>query len=94
MASKYLVTYDLVGTDENSDDYRELISRIKRYPECIKIQKSVWAIESAFDASEIRDELGSHMDANDRLYVVPISSGAAWRNLICGGSAYVEFMDA
>jgi len=92
--AKYLVTYDLDGTDETSADYERLIAELKSYPECIKLQKSVWAIDSAFSAEEIREQLWEHMDADDRLFVVPLPRGAYWRNLICGTDAYKAFMDA
>jgi hypothetical protein len=92
--AKYLVTYDLVGTEEASEDYRRLIAELKGYEKCIKLQKSVWAIDTVFDSGEVRDQLREHMDDDDRLLVVPIRRGAAWRRLICGTDAYKEFSDS
>jgi hypothetical protein len=81
--AKYLVTYDLVGTDETSDDYKRLIKKIKSYSNWGKVQKSVWLIRSTKNAGEVRDDLWLFMDKNDRLFVVKVTSGSAWKNLIC-----------
>jgi hypothetical protein len=91
---KYLVTYDLVGTDETSEDYRRLINRLGYFPNHIKLQKSVWAIESAFDTEKISTELMEYMDYDDRLFVVALPRGAAYHRPICGGAAYREFMNS
>lgn len=89
---KYLVTYDLVGTDETSADYQRLIERIKAYGTYGKAQKSVWLIRSSATATEVRDNLVQDMDADDRLLVVRVESGAAWRNLICNNQWMLDFM--
>lgn len=92
--NKYLVTYDLVGTDETSGDYKRLIGRIKRFPSYRKLQKSVWLVKSNKKSGEIRDILWSYMDENDRLYVTKIASGAAWHNLICTTSGLKKFLQS
>jgi len=89
---KYLVTYDLVGTDETSADYKRLIERLKKYPNWGKAQKSVWLIRSGDDATAIRNELGRYMDGNDRLLVIRVTNGSAWKNLMCTNDWMQSFM--
>lgn len=90
--AKYLVTYDLVGTDETSDDYEKLIKRIKRFPSYRKIQKSVWLIKTEKKAGEVRDILWRFMDDNDRIYVTKIASGSAWHNVLCTTTRLKTFL--
>ena len=81
--NKFLVTYDLVGTSESSADYERLIERIKAYPDWGKVQKSVWLIKTSQTAVEVRDNLATSMDSNDRLLVIEVTGTAAWLNEIC-----------
>lgn len=81
--SKFLVTYDLVGTSETSADYERLIDRIKEYSNWGKVQKSVWLIQTSDSATTVRDELLGYMDDDDRLFVIGVTGTAAWRNVIC-----------
>lgn len=53
---RYLVTYDLVGTDETSEDYERLIGRIKEYADCSKAQKPVWLVESKAGVADVFDK--------------------------------------
>ncbi len=90
--NKYLVTYDLVGTDETSQDYKNLIAAIEKYSWC-KVQKSVFLIASEItDAKVIADALWAHMDANDRLLVIQVAYNYAWANAICetNGEDWIE----
>lgn len=82
-ASKFLVTYDLVGTSETSSDYTKLIETIKSFPSWGKIQKSVWLVKTNLSATEVRDALSARMDGDDRLMVIGVTGTAAWRNVIC-----------
>lgn len=84
--AKYLVTYDLVGTEETSADYTRLIERIKQYPNWGKVQKSVWLVQTKRTASQVFQDLWAYMDANDRLLVIEVSGGAMWINEICDRS--------
>ena len=90
--AKYLVTYDLVGTDETSADYKRLIKRIKGFPSHRKLQKSVWLVKTNKKAAEVRDILLSFMDDNDRLYVTKIARGSAWHNLLCDSERLKAFL--
>jgi len=92
--SKYLVTYDLVGTSETSEDYKRLIKKIKSYPDWGKVQKSVWLIKSSNTATAVRDDLWSYMDSNDRLFIIKVTGTAAWRNEICERSWLKDFLNS
>lgn len=76
--NKYIVTYDL---NTPGKSYSSLISKIKTY-QYSKICESVWIVRSNNSSSEIRDNLLSEMDNNDRLFVAKLTGEAAWRNCI------------
>jgi hypothetical protein len=79
-----LITYDLVGTDEDSDDYAELIRHIRTgYSNWAKIALSTWVVRTTKTAVQVRDACEAHMDSNDRLFVAVLTGVAAWRNTIC-----------
>jgi hypothetical protein len=92
---KYLITYDLVGTDETSEDYKRLIEEIKSYSDYVKLQKSVWAVESFLSAAEIFDYLEPFIDSDDRLLVIEVKpSERKIRNPICGVESSGSFFSA
>jgi hypothetical protein len=84
--SSLLVTYDLVGTDETSKDYNDLIAAIKSRSGWARVAKSVWIVRSAESAKALRDSLLHHMDSNDRLFVAALSGTAAWHAVMCNDS--------
>jgi hypothetical protein len=84
--SRYIVTYDLVGTSESSADYKRLIEMIKAQANWGNLQRSVWLVETSKTAADLHSELWGAMDANDRLYVGVVSAPAAWQNAICKDS--------
>jgi hypothetical protein len=92
--NKFLVTYDLVGTNESSADYERLIERIKGYSGWGKVQKSVWLISSSQTATEVRDQLAGSMDSNDRLLVIKVTGTAAWQNEICDRDWLKRFLNS
>ncbi|WP_026470011.1 CRISPR-associated endonuclease Cas2 [Alkanindiges illinoisensis] len=69
----YLVSYDLI----KDKDYSELIDAIKAYPNWAKPLKSVFIIISQTTASQIRDNLKTHIDADDEILVVKLSTDAS-----------------
>jgi hypothetical protein len=91
--AKYLITYDLVGTNETSADYGRLIEKIKSYPLWGKVQKSVWVVKSEKTASTVFDELDEHLDSNDRLFVVKLEVQAKWKGSICDSDWLKEFLE-
>ena len=78
----YLVTYDLRGTNETSEDYKRLIEKIKSYSSWARPTYSDWLIETTKTASQVRDELWSFMDSTDRLLVLTARAPAAWNGSI------------
>jgi hypothetical protein len=78
-----LITYDLVGTSETSDDYRRLIDHIKSYGTYAKVALSTWIVRTDRTAVQVRDSCLAYMDGNDRLFVAVLTGVAAWHNTIC-----------
>ena len=78
-----LISYDLVGTDEGSQDYKKLIAAIKALGAWANVNRSVWIVRTSKTAEAVSNELGQHMDANDRLFVIRVYREAAWVNTIC-----------
>jgi hypothetical protein len=78
-----LVAYDLIGTNETSDNYTRLIARIKEYPNWASVQRSMWIVKTDDAPPAVRDELWRFMHASDRLFVILLQREAAWFNAIC-----------
>ena len=66
----YIVNYDLQSP---SRDYKSLYTAISAYRHS-RIAKSCLLITSSKSSVQIRDDLGSHMDQNDVLFVCDIRS--------------------
>lgn len=75
----YVITYDL----PEGSDYGPLYEAIKSYGTWAHITESTWAIVTSQPAGHVRDDLGSHVPAGGRLFVVRTGGQAAWRNVIC-----------
>ena len=71
-----LISYDL-GSPEDSDDYKELISKIKSYGGYAKPEYSLWLISTDKQTDTVRDELKQYMDSNDKLLVIRVT-GVGW----------------
>lgn len=78
-----LVTYDLVGTDAESESYKNLIAAIKAYPDWGHVQDSVWVVSTSDEPKTVRDALKQHMDTSDRIFVAALEGTAAWTNPRC-----------
>jgi len=76
----YIVSYDLRAPGRN---YEALYNAIKAYSTWAHINESVWAIVTSQKAKQVRDNLKSYMDQNDRLFVIKSGVEAAWSNSIC-----------
>lgn len=74
----YLVSYDLIGPNR---DYDKIIGKIKTYSSWARVLESVWVIKTDKTATQLRDDLFSAMDGNDKLFVAQLSGSAAWYNL-------------
>ncbi|HPW34554.1 MAG TPA: CRISPR-associated protein Cas2 [Candidatus Paceibacterota bacterium] len=69
----FLISYDL-GVPETHSDYVLLSNHIKSfYSSWARPVKSVWILKSEKDTVQIRDEIKSVLDSNDKLIVVEMS---------------------
>lgn len=75
-----IITYDLRAPGRN---YDKLYEAIKAYGTWAHITESTWFIKTSSTCSEVRDNLLTHMDSNDRLFVGKLSGAAAWQNVLC-----------
>lgn len=73
----YIITYDLDAPGQN---YDKLIKKIKTY-HWAKLTESCWCITSSKPAKDIRDDLNSALDKNDKLFVAKLSGESAWTGL-------------
>jgi CRISPR-associated endonuclease Cas2 len=80
--SAYLVTYDLVGTDATSDNYKRLIRALEEAG-ARRVQESVWVVASNATVTGLRDSIARYMHSSDRLFVVKSAVLAAWQNPMC-----------
>jgi hypothetical protein len=71
-----LISYDL-GSPETSDDYADLIKKIKSYGGYCKPEYSLWLITTDKQTATVRDELKEHVDSNDKLLVIRVTD-AGW----------------
>jgi len=76
----YLVSYDLRKPQRN---YEALYAAIKAYGTWAHINDSLWAIVTTQSAVQVRNNLLSYVDGDDRLFVLRSGTEAAWRNAIC-----------
>jgi hypothetical protein len=75
----YIISYDL----RFGGNYTVLHNVIKAYGTWAKITESTWAIVSIQSAEQIRDNLLSYIDNNDRLFVIKSGGEAAWMRVMC-----------
>lgn len=75
-----IVTYDLRSPGR---DYSELYKKLKSYTGWAKITESTWLLKTALSCVDVRDDILSVIDNNDRLFVTKSTGEAAWRNVIC-----------
>jgi hypothetical protein len=76
--NSYLISYDLIGPNR---DYTKIIEKIKKYQTWARPLESVWIVKTNNSAAQIRDNLITVLDNNDKLFVVNLSRDAAWKNL-------------
>lgn len=77
MGKAYLVSYDL-GIPENTSDYKKVIDYIKSFNFWAKPLKSTWfVVSSTKSASDIRNDLISLSDGNDKMLVMDVT-GDDW----------------
>lgn len=72
----HAISYDL---HDPGQDYSDLHDAIESIGDSCHVLESTWLVESSKSPSEIRDELKSHIDSNDRLLVVKkCETGSTW----------------
>jgi hypothetical protein len=79
-----LVTYDLAGTDDTSENYENLIGRIQEYPDSAKVQLSTWIIKTDASIEAVWKDLLRFMHSSDRLLVAGLDGRLAWQHPLCG----------
>lgn len=71
-----LISYDLRKPGRN---YEDLYEHLKSYSTWAKPLESLWLIKTSYTPEEVRDRVRGHVDANDGLFVVDVTSKpAAW----------------
>ena len=70
----YLISYDL---DKPGQNYERLTARLKQL-QAVRVLMSQWALKSAYDAKELRDDLKRYVDSNDRILITEIRDWASY----------------
>ena len=74
----FSVSYDLLAPGK---DYQALYVRLRALG-AARVLYSQWMLKGAYTAAELRDDLRRYIDANDRLLVINVTTGAmAWTTL-------------
>lgn len=69
----FIIAYDLHKQGQN---YACLIKKLEAYGTYFHMQQSVWIIETEHSAVQIRDNLQTCLDANDKIFVGKLTGGA------------------
>lgn len=76
--STFIIGYDL---SKPGRDYNGLYNAIRSYSSWAHLLESQWAIVTNKSSGEVREHLGQHLDANDKLVVITGSAPASWTGL-------------
>lgn len=77
----FILSYDL-GVPETHSDYIRLFNHIKSfYSSWSRPVKSVWIIKSDNNAGQIRDQIKTILDLNDKLIVIEVSKNWGTYNI-------------
>lgn len=82
MAKPFLISYDL---DKPGQNYEQLIIRLKAHG-AVRVLFSQWVLSTTWTAEQLRNDLQSYLDSNDRLLVVEISGQWAYANIMAADS--------
>lgn len=72
------VNYDL---NKSGQDYTKLIEYLKSHQSWAKPLKSSFFVKTALSASQLRDGIKAHIDANDSVLVAPVTGNWASSNI-------------
>lgn len=79
MTNNLFITYDL---NTPGKDYNSVIDVIKSLGNWVKVQSSVWYVNSPFTCEQAAEHVLKAMDTNDSLLIVDASNNdAAWYNI-------------
>lgn len=76
----YIVCFEI-----SDDRYQTFLEKIRTYPKWAIITRGTCAIASEDQTIKIRDDLSALLNNSERLFIMPSSHVAAWRNSICKG---------
>lgn len=82
----FIISYDLCAPGR---DYTALYKKIQSYPYRVYATESTLIVLSSSNAVDIRDNLLTAMDSDDRLFVAELAGAAAWNNSY-GSSEYLK----
>ena len=82
-----ILSYDLRAPGRN---YDALYEKIKAFPHWAKITESTWLLKTNKTCVQVRDEIASVVDSNDRVFVTKSTGDAAWKNVICDSNYLKE----
>ena len=85
--NSYCISYDLCSPHR---DYSSLYDAIRDYGTYAKITESFWIVRSSGTSTTIRDNLSTHIDSNDKLFIAKLSGESAWSNLNEGTTKWLK----
>jgi hypothetical protein len=75
----FVIAYDLRSPNDTPEDYERVIAQIKAKFTWCHLEKSVWLVEAAYNASEIREIVKVSLHNADRLFVARLlGNWASW----------------
>ena len=76
----HVVAYYLKSPNDTGADYERIIGAIKQqYPTWAHLEQSVWLVETAQDAGEVRETLKPFLNSKDVLFVARLNGNwATW----------------
>lgn len=83
----YIVAYDLHQPGQKYDCLRE---KLEAYGTYWHMQGSVWIIATAQSAAQVRDNLSTCLDSNDKLFVAALTGEAAWKGYTDDGNKWLK----
>jgi hypothetical protein len=82
----YVLSFDL----NHGYDQSEIFEELANLGETQQALSSTWFLKSELTAKEIRDKLGAHLAADERVMVMKSGGPAAWRNVMCDNKWLIE----
>jgi hypothetical protein len=75
----FLIAYDLHSPNDTPQDYERVIGRIKAKFNWCHLEESVWLVESALNATEIREQMQPFVHSTDALFVARLQGNwSSW----------------